>query len=145
MHYLLIFAYFLGLNLFLSRSSPNCELPSYTGPCKSFFSRYFYNKDSQKCEVFVYGGCNANSNNFRSLEECEEECSQEKNRVLINENKLASNFYCNFAPEAGPCRYYFVRYYYDFQTGFCENFVYGGCGGNENNFLDLGSCLRNCP
>ena len=36
-----------------------------------------------------------------------------------------------------------MRYFYD-QTGDCSQFLYTGCGGNENNFLSRASCLSSC-
>ncbi|XP_054920042.2 papilin-like isoform X5 [Dermacentor andersoni] len=36
------------------------------------------------------------------------------------------------------------RYYYNSQTGLCETFEYGGCDGNENNFVELDSCKARC-
>lgn len=44
------------------------------GVCRGYFSRYFYNKETKLCEVFKYGGCLGNQNNFRSLEECQTTC-----------------------------------------------------------------------
>ena len=34
----------------------------------------------------------------------------------------------------GKCRGGFIRYYYNTETGDCESFIYGGCGGNDNQF-----------
>jgi len=36
--------------------------------------------------------------------------------------------------DPGPCIGRFTRYYYNTETGRCEEFVYGGCHGNENRF-----------
>lgn len=44
------------------------------GPCKAIHIRYFFNIKSRKCEVFEYGGCHGNENNFLTLEECQEKC-----------------------------------------------------------------------
>ena len=52
-----------------------CHQPPFTGPCRGAFPRYFYNTTSEKCEKFIYGGCNANDNNFFTLHECQEQCS----------------------------------------------------------------------
>ncbi|XP_068725068.1 uncharacterized protein [Montipora capricornis] len=53
-----------------------CGLPSETGPCRAYFTRYFYNKTSEKCEKFIYGGCQGNSNNFPTLELCQDKCQK---------------------------------------------------------------------
>jgi len=54
--------------------SDKCYLPKKTGPCKAYFVRYYYNYNTNKCEKFVYGGCQGNENNFESLRECIDEC-----------------------------------------------------------------------
>jgi hypothetical protein len=33
---------------------------------------------------------------------------------------------------------------YNAETGVCEMFVYGGCGGSANNFVSEESCNRKC-
>ncbi len=33
-----------------------CNLPGETGMCKAYKPSYFYNKNSGKCEQFIYGG-----------------------------------------------------------------------------------------
>lgn len=54
---------------------PNfCYQEKDPGICRGFFSRYFYNKETKICEIFKYGGCLGNQNNFRSLEECQTTC-----------------------------------------------------------------------
>ena len=54
-----------------------CYLPQKTGFCKAYFQRFYYNHNSGECEKFIYGGCGGNDNNFQTLEECIQTCSQE--------------------------------------------------------------------
>lgn len=42
--------------------------------------------------------------------------------------------FCTLPPETGMCRAHFERWYYDPRKSACDKFIYGGCGGNENNF-----------
>ena len=42
----------------------------------------------------------------------------------------------------GSCRGAFNRW--TFEDGVCEAFVYGGCGGNKNNFRSKQVCLKVC-
>ncbi|XP_012054158.1 PREDICTED: trypsin inhibitor-like [Atta cephalotes] len=51
-----------------------CLLPMNTGPCRAEIPRYAYNSASGQCEQFIYGGCHANANNFKTISECEMTC-----------------------------------------------------------------------
>ncbi|ELR47126.1 hypothetical protein M91_03962, partial [Bos mutus] len=42
----------------------------------------------------------------------------------------------------GGCNAVMTRYFYNAQTGLCEQFVYDGCEGNGNNFEKLEDCLK---
>jgi len=44
-------------------------------PCRAFIPRYFYNDTAQQCEMFIYGGCDGNDNNFETAAECRQNCS----------------------------------------------------------------------
>ncbi|KAG7240448.1 hypothetical protein INR49_026871 [Caranx melampygus] len=46
--------------------------------------------------------------------------------------------------ETGPCRAMLPRWYFDRQEGHCAQFIYGGCGGNRNNFESEEYCLSVC-
>lgn len=48
-------------------------------------------------------------------------------------------------PEAqGECTQYTERYYYNAYESRCKAFVYTGCGGNQNNFLQIDDCRNKC-
>ena len=44
----------------------------------------------------------------------------------------------------GPCRAHKIRYAFDASTLTCNQFVYGGCRGNENNFPSVETCQAGC-
>ena len=52
---------------------------------------------------------------------------------------------CDLPNEVGLCKGYFPRYYFDKVAGECKIFIYGGCGGNANNFETLVACQTTCP
>lgn len=49
---------------------------------------------------------------------------------------------CQAEPQVGRCRASLPRYYY--KDGTCQRFTYGGCGGNENNYLTEDDCMKTC-
>lgn len=51
---------------------------------------------------------------------------------------------CYLPKEVGPCRGRYPRYFYNKCTKQCEFFYYGGCYGNENNFMSLKECNSKC-
>ncbi|KAL7035795.1 hypothetical protein ACKWTF_008560 [Chironomus riparius] len=51
---------------------------------------------------------------------------------------------CNLEPFTGVCRASDPRWYYNAGTKSCLPFVYGGCDGNENNFLTRAACEEKC-
>ena len=38
-----------------------------------------------------------------------------------------------------------MRYFHNSTSGLCEQFIYGGCEGNDNNFETLKECQERCP
>ncbi|XP_071079266.1 PI-actitoxin-Aeq3b-like [Haliotis cracherodii] len=51
---------------------------------------------------------------------------------------------CHMKPETGMCKGLFRRFHYNADTNLCEMFIYGGCGGNGNNFLNIAECEKTC-
>jgi hypothetical protein len=51
-----------------------CSLPAVTGPCDALFMRWFHDAETGNCEIFTYGGCQGNANNFETLAACEAAC-----------------------------------------------------------------------
>ena len=60
-----------------------CEQPKKQGLCKAKLSRYFFNSETRKCELFDYGGCMGNENNFQTEEECQNKCVTLKQTVSV--------------------------------------------------------------
>ena len=105
-----------------------CELPADSGPCEAAIPRWFFN--GGECEEFTYGGCEGNGNRFESLEECEATCEGPPMDL------------CEQPADSGPCEAAIPRWF--FNGGECEEFSYGGCQGNGNNFKTLAACEARC-
>ncbi|VDN43796.1 unnamed protein product [Dibothriocephalus latus] len=46
--------------------------------------------------------------------------------------------------ESGMCLAYMPRFYFDVSESTCKPFIFGGCGGNANNFKSYLECERAC-
>lgn len=55
---------------------------------------------------------------------------------------IGSKPVCEQPKITGPCRAYFKKYYFNGRE--CEEFIYGGCQGNENNFETIEQCEETC-
>ncbi|CAM9604038.1 unnamed protein product [Lampetra fluviatilis] len=111
-----------------------CTMDSEIGPCRALIPRFFYNRYTQRCQEFDFGGCNGNANNFETYKECRMAC-----RTV---QRVAKK--CRLEPETGRCRAAITRHFYNMTTGQCESFVFGGCGGNDNNFRTTEECVESC-
>ncbi|XP_071097116.1 uncharacterized protein [Haliotis cracherodii] len=96
---------------------PHCQLAPKPGMCRAFMPKWFYNHTSNRCEKFVYGGCNGNDNKFNTVEECYEECHEEANPCKMEECgdqqkcSLGIDYSCTHGKCAhwAECRYVFAN------------------------------------
>ena len=51
---------------------------------------------------------------------------------------------CRLPVDSGTCDSDYPRWYFDESTSQCEQFVYGGCEGNNNRFSTQQECERTC-
>ncbi|KAL3308163.1 hypothetical protein Ciccas_013310 [Cichlidogyrus casuarinus] len=56
------------------RAVTNCNDPKEESLCRASIQRYFYDRNTNKCESFIWGGCARNGNNFETLKECQDAC-----------------------------------------------------------------------
>ncbi|CAL8286171.1 unnamed protein product [Lota lota] len=59
-------------------------------------------------------------------------------------NPEQSKDHCMSPVKVGPCRGHFPRWQYNGATKKCEEFIYGGCKGNHNNYLTSEECANAC-
>uniref|UniRef100_A0A6M2E3J8 BPTI/Kunitz inhibitor domain-containing protein n=1 Tax=Amblyomma tuberculatum TaxID=48802 RepID=A0A6M2E3J8_9ACAR len=103
------------------------------GPCKGRVYRYYFNFVRGTCRLFVYGGCEGNTNNFKRRTECLRRCA----------NVVTSRI-CKLPADGGYGYSRVWRYYFDPKTQSCRAFVYQGFGGNRNNFISSDECRMQC-
>jgi hypothetical protein len=135
----------VGVPILKETQNKVCDLDLDIGPCRAYFEKYYYNKQTKKCEPFGWGGCKGNSNKFNSIEECERECVSEtkdtetqKNTEIQSEdsnltdekvlNKPSSEI-CQLKKDTGNCKAYISKFYFNSSTKRCESFIWSGCGG----------------
>ncbi|XP_017310669.1 tissue factor pathway inhibitor 2 isoform X1 [Ictalurus punctatus] len=111
-----------------------CLLQVDEGPCLDDVPRFYYNTLTQDCEEFSYGGCEGNFNNFKSYVECRKTCYSIPKIPRI----------CRLPKEEGPCFAISKRYFFNMTSMRCEEFSYGGCYGNNNNFQNRNLCTEYC-
>ncbi|NXU02288.1 TFPI1 inhibitor, partial [Buphagus erythrorhynchus] len=131
-----------------------CAMKADDGPCKAIHIRYFFNIRSRRCEVFEYGGCHGNENNFLTLEECQQKCVATGQYLFSyppTNSSFASPDFCFHAQEPGVCRGYFTRLMYNCflsAAHLLPTFSTTGCLQlccNPNNFLKILLCFSTEP
>ncbi|CAJ0946498.1 unnamed protein product, partial [Mesorhabditis belari] len=64
--------------------------------------------------------------------------------IPVKQEQINPVIVCAMPPDAGICKNYVPRWFFNAQTGQCEQFSYGSCDGNANNFLDRSTCEIRC-
>ncbi|XP_068923621.1 WAP, Kazal, immunoglobulin, Kunitz and NTR domain-containing protein 2 [Petaurus breviceps papuanus] len=110
-----------------------CLKPPDGEDCGEEVTRWHYDAQANNCFTFTFGNCYHNHNHFETYEACMLACMSGPLAV------------CGLPALQGPCKAYSPRWAYNGQTGQCQSFVYGGCGGNGNNFESREACEETCP
>lgn len=84
--------------------------------------------------------------NYKDEDYNEETTAEPSNgRTLSNKDILTDvKAVCSQEAVTGPCRAMFPRWYFDINQKKCVRFIYGGCGGNRNNFQSEEYCMAVC-
>ncbi|XP_052743989.1 papilin isoform X2 [Bicyclus anynana] len=118
------------------KTEDQCNLPIEQGSCAGNFARWGFNAERRRCEQFIWGGCEGNPNRFGSEAACLQRCNPPGAPILQE--------MCTLPAVTGECADYSRRWYYDTTHRRCREFYFGGCGGNENNFLSEFECENRC-
>jgi len=111
------------------RPIEGCLEPPSTGECRAAIQAWHFDPETCSCKEYMFGGCQDSRNNFNSRERCIKRCQPAT---------------CLLPAVPGPCRAIIRQWYYNPDTNSCEQFNYGGCGGNENRFPSHRDCRRAC-
>ena len=138
-----------------------CKEPeAKPGVCKGTFPYWYFKQETQTCEPFVYGGCEAgsSSNKFKTKALCQKTCSKPQGSIDValprklepSEQTIAESNKSNICLEeggrSGLCNGALTFWYFKQDTNTCETFVYGGCeaGSSPNKFETKELCQTTC-
>ncbi|XP_040915516.1 protein AMBP-like [Toxotes jaculatrix] len=119
-----------GIDTPLFNGTEACEAAPDTGPCFGMHHRYYYNASSMSCELFKYGGCLGNQNNFENERECLQRCRTEA--------------VCRLPMAAQPCTGQPPIWAFDSTIGLCVPYKQGFCQTNGNKFYSKAECEEYC-
>ncbi|XP_072467700.1 amyloid beta precursor like protein 2 isoform X1 [Notamacropus eugenii] len=85
-------------------------------------------------------------NNYKVDGYIEETPTEPSSDGTLSEKEITHDVKAVCSQEAmtGPCRAVMPRWYFDLSKGKCVRFIYGGCGGNRNNFESEDYCMAVC-
>ncbi|KAG7321931.1 hypothetical protein KOW79_014789 [Hemibagrus wyckioides] len=110
-------------------SREDCQLAMITTPADG----------SPQCFLV---NCMKDGKNVCVLEPSDHSKAYIKTQVSDRSNSSTDN--CLLEKAVGHCRAAFPRFYYSVSDQTCKMFVYGGCGGNSNNFNTKEECENAC-
>lgn len=59
-----------------------CSQKRDSGICPGNVPRFYFDKTLGRCQLFSYGGCGGNSNNFETLDQCVAHCGGTKEDIF---------------------------------------------------------------
>uniref|UniRef100_A0A8C7QKR2 Protein AMBP n=1 Tax=Oncorhynchus mykiss TaxID=8022 RepID=A0A8C7QKR2_ONCMY len=119
-----------GAGIMKFRSEESCNAEPDAGPCFGMVQRYFYNSTSMACQLFTYGGCMGNQNNFVTERECLQSCR----------NEAA----CRLPMDSRPCTGQPKIWVFHSNSGLCLDNKKDYCQVNSNKFYSKMECEEYC-
>nr|XP_020662657.1 eppin-like [Pogona vitticeps] len=123
-------AFFLGLLVFSAVFLPS-EAESRPGYCLELPWGHSTPSGRRSCEA-----CRADADCPPKKKCCSSLCGD---TCQTPESNL-----CKLPPAVGPCKARMPKFYYNWASKRCEQFIYGGCRGNLNRFDRREQCQRAC-
>ncbi len=111
-----------------------CSQKRDSGICPGNVPRFYFDKSLARCQLFSYGGCGGNSNNFETLDQCVAHCGGPKEDVFqistLTDSLKPRKSHCNLPVSKGNCQAKLRRFHFDPDEGICKLFIFGGCTGD---------------
>ncbi|KAM3923307.1 amyloid beta precursor like protein 2 isoform 2-T2 [Leptodactylus fuscus] len=84
--------------------------------------------------------------NYKEEDYNDETTTEPSNGKALSDKEIITDVkaVCSQVAVTGPCRAMFPRWYFDIHQKKCVRFIYGGCGGNRNNFQSEEYCMAVC-
>ncbi|KAL1467848.1 hypothetical protein MTO96_041871 [Rhipicephalus appendiculatus] len=115
-----------------------CHEEHNTGNCTAVSKNWFYNTSSKRCTALSSRSCNAGTQYFSNISDCNRHCREFVTNPCVLPIRAVSEeeFFYNRMDQ--------FRYGYDRHTRKCVKFPWSRNHGNINSFISRIECLRTC-
>lgn len=142
----------ISISICVAGSTWTCDKPPTVVPCNKgeSQSRWFYDAPTKMCRKYLFQNCLLGNNSFESHSKCTESCVRDNKliRSVADSTQPKRIHKCQQTSDKGHCLYHAYSaqwlWYFNPVTLRCEQFLYSGCGGNENRFESKKLCWHTC-